>query len=112
MDYISEKLMSSDFKLDEVKNAKEKALKLKRSDVLCSRRNIKRSDKSNKTLTFVINRNGFMVKEIKGILRECQPDIDRLLGKTRIIVAEKRNANIPVCSVLFHGETSWDCDSS
>ena len=94
MDYISEKLMSSDFKLDEVKNAKEKALKLKRSDVLCSRRNIKRSDKSNKTLTFVINRNGFMVKEIKGILRECQPDIDRLLGKTRIIVAERRNANI------------------
>ena len=47
-----------------------------------------------KTLTFVINRNDYMMNEIKKILRECQPDIDRLLGKNKIIVAERRNGNI------------------
>ena len=36
-----------------------------------------------------------MCKGIKRIVKECQPDIERLLGKdTRIIVAERKNSSI------------------
>ena len=35
-----------------------------------------------------------MVKKIKALLKECQTDMARLLGKTKIIVAERRNGNI------------------
>ena len=35
-----------------------------------------------------------MTKEIRGILKDNADDIDELLGKTRLIVAERRNSNI------------------
>ena len=38
-----------------------------------------------------------MVKNIKRVVKECQSDIDRLIGKTRIVVAERRNGNIGSC---------------
>ena len=38
-----------------------------------------------------------MVKNIKRVVKECQSDIDRLIGKTRIVVAERRNGDIGSC---------------
>ena len=93
VEYISEKLLNSDFKPNEVENAKKRMMLLNRSDIICPRSSTPRTDE-HRTLTFVINRNDFMVKKIKEVVKECQTDIERLLGKTRIIVAERRNGNI------------------
>ena len=38
MQYISEKLINSDFKQEEIEKAKKKALKLKRTEMLCPKR--------------------------------------------------------------------------
>ena len=36
-----------------------------------------------------------MSKEIKKLVKECNPDINKLLGKeTRIVVAERKNCSI------------------
>ena len=86
-------MLNSDFKSDEVEKAKKRALTLKRSDIVCQRRS-KKVTADKRTLTFVINRNDFMVREIKNILRNCQTDINELLGETEIIVAERKNGNI------------------
>ena len=93
IEYISEKLLNGDFKQEEVENTKKRILLLKQSDIICPRTSTKKTDEC-KTLTFVINRNDFMVKKIKELLKECQTDIESLLGKTKIIVAERRNGNI------------------
>ena len=95
MDYISEKLINSGFKNDEIKNARDKAMLLNRHDILdpSKKKKVKPAD-ADKKLTFLIYRNDFMVKNIKRVVKECQPDIDRLIGKTRIVVAERRNGNI------------------
>ena len=54
-----------------------------------------KKETSDKQLTFLINRNGYMVKEIKKVIKECNQDIDRLLGtRTRIIIAERNNSSI------------------
>ena len=42
----------------------------------------------------LVHRNDFMLKNIKQVVKECQPDINRLLGKTKIVIAERRNGNI------------------
>ena len=42
----------------------------------------------------MINRNDYMVSEIKKLVKENQSDIDRLLGKTEVVVAERRNGNV------------------
>ena len=42
----------------------------------------------------MINRNDFMARKIKQFIRDCQPDIDRLLGRTKVMVAERKNCNI------------------
>ena len=95
MDYISEKLINSGFKNDEIKNARDKAMLLNRHDILdpSKKKKVKPAD-ADKKLTFLIYRNDYMVKNIKRVVKECQPDIDRLIGKTRIVVAERRNGNI------------------
>ena len=68
---------------------------LNREKVLFDK-SLKKSGKStDKQLTFVINRNGFMCQAIKKVLKQCSPDIDKLLGgKTRIIIAERKNSSI------------------
>ena len=97
IDYIAEKLVNSGFQSKEISIAKEKALKLDRDIILAESENRRSQPTSttDKQLTFLINRNGHMCNEIKKVIRECNPDIDRLLGtKTRIIVAERRNLSI------------------
>ena len=94
MDYISEKLVNSGFKMEEIQNARDKAMKLDRNEILDPKRNNVKTADADKKLTFLIYRNDFMVKNIKRVVKECQPDIDRLLGKTKIVVAERRNGNI------------------
>ena len=57
-----------------------------------------------RTLTYVINHDGlsFMVREIKKILRECKLDIEKLLGKTRVIAAEKEMEILKIlCNILL-----------
>ena len=96
MDYIAEKLLNSGFKVEEINVAKEKALQLDRNKILSTDRSNQRSKNSKeKQLTFLINRDGFMCREIKKIVKECKNDIERLLGEnTRIIVAERKNSSI------------------
>ena len=53
-------------------------------------------------LTYVINRDDFIVREIKIILRECKLDIEKLLGKTRVIAAEKEMEILKIlCNILL-----------
>ena len=95
IDYITEKLRNSGFKNNEIENAKQKAMALNREEILSRQKMKSTSSDTDKQLTFLINRNGFMCKEIKKVLRQCTPDIERLLGgKTRIIVAERKNSSI------------------
>ena len=95
MDYINNKLVNSGFKNEEIQNAREKAMKLNRSEILEDKRESRKTDDTtNKKLTFLIYRNDFMLKNIKQVVKECQPDINRLLGKTKIVIAERRNGNI------------------
>ena len=96
MDYIAEKLVNSGFHVKEIEQARQKALKLDRNFILASEQNKRRTDTINeRQLTFLINRDGFMVKEIKRILNDCKEDICKLLGEnTRVIVAERKNASI------------------
>ena len=90
IDYIAEKLLNSGFKAEEIKMAKDKALQIDRNQILSADRSQQKSESTeNKQLTFLINRDGFMCKQIKKIVKDCQNDVERLLGKkTRIIVAE------------------------
>ena len=98
MDYISEKLLNSGYKPQEVTDAMNKALELNRSDILQQVDN--HQNQTGKALTFTINRDGFMSSKIREIIRESQEDIDLLLGEpTRIILAERRNPN--TASLLF-----------
>ena len=91
IDYMAEKLKNSGYRPDEILNAKKKALTLNRTDLLEPKPDTERKDAVGKQLTFTVNRNDFMTKQIKEILNECQHDIDELLGEsTRIIVAERR----------------------
>ena len=93
MEYISEKLVNSGYKPKEIQIAKEKALKLKRNEILLTSRGQKSN--TDKQLTFLINRDSFMCSEIKKLMKKYLPDIKRLLGEnTRIIVAERKNSNI------------------
>ena len=96
MDYIAEKLTNSGFKKDEIESAKERALKIDRDEVLSKNRNNVKTETNDITqLTFLINRDSFMCKEIKRIVKECKLDVERLLGKSiRIIVAERKNSSI------------------
>ena len=95
IDYISKKLVNSGFKAEEISNARTKALSLDRNAILTAGRKESTKQKNQKQLTFLINRDSFMSKEIKRLMKICNPDIDKLLGtKTRIIVAERKNSSI------------------
>ena len=95
MNYISEKLQNSGFKEDEITKARSKAMNLNRSEILSPDKKRKAAKEENsKTLTFMINRNDFMAKKLKEVLNECHPDIERLLGKTKVMVAERKNCSI------------------
>ena len=96
LQYISDKLVNSGFKTNEIQKAKEKAMNLDRTKII-STDTQQRPNKSEdaKQLTFLINRNGFMCREIKKIVKKCTPDIKRLLGEeTRIVVAERKNSSV------------------
>ena len=71
-------------------------MKLNRDVILDATRNqTVKETCPDKQLTFLINRNEYMCKEIKKLIKECNPDIDRLFEtRTRIIVAERKNASI------------------
>ena len=99
MEYIATKLKNSGFHAREIQSAKQKALRLDRDEILTSdRRKTAKETNSTKQLTFMINRSGFMCTEIKRILKDCKPDIDRLLGEdTRVILAERKNSSIGSC---------------
>ena len=96
IEYIAQKLRNSGFLQMEIENAKEKALELDRKAILNADNDGRRKEAcTDKQLTFMINRNGYMCKEIKRVIKECNPEIDRLLGtKTRIIIAERNNSSI------------------
>ena len=95
VEYISKKLANSGFKPQEISTAKTKALKLNRNAILTADRSQQYVKNDQKQLTFLINRDGFMVKEIKKLMKDCNHDINRLLGiDTRIIVAERKNSSI------------------
>ena len=99
--YMAKKFMDSGYKQTEIDVAKEKALSLNRETILGTSIPIDDLlDQPKRQLTFVINRDSHMCKNIKKILNENKFDIDTLLGgPTRLIVAERRNSNI--ASMLF-----------
>ena len=104
INYIAEKLKNSGFYDEEIENAKQKALALNRDEILFGEKK-QTGSATDKQLTFLMNRNGFMCKEIKKVLKQCTPDIERLLGgKTRIIIAERKNSSI--ASTVF-GKSSF-----
>ena len=95
IEYISQKLVNSGFKVKEISDAKLKALNLDRTAILNADRHNYLRQSSQKKLTFLINRDSFMSKAIKQLMKDCNPDIDKLLGEeTRIIVTERRNSSI------------------
>ena len=99
LDYIMQKLKDSGYKQNEIENARTKVLQLNREVILGSDVQ-KKTDDNGKQLIFTINHDQFMRKKIKEVLNQNQADIDTLLGgDTRLIVAERRNANI--ASTLF-----------
>ena len=85
-------------KNDEIKNARDKAMLLNTHDILDpSKKKVKPAD-TDKKLTFLISHNDYNGKEYKESgERMSIRDIDRLIGKTRIVVAERRNGNIGSC---------------
>ena len=95
VEYISKKLTNSGFKAQEISTAITKALKLDRNAILTTDRSQMYKKNDQKQLTFLINRDSHMVKELKNLMRDCNHDINRLLGvDTRIIVAERKNSSI------------------
>ena len=96
MEYIATKLLHSGFHDKEIENAKQKALRIDRDKILCTNRDIRHKETNpNKQITFLINHDGYMSTEIKRIVKDCEPDIQRLLGKdTRIIIAERKSSSI------------------
>ena len=93
MNYISEKLINSGFHQREIDSAREKAEKINREEIL-SVTTSKKKEEETKQLTFLMNRNGYMCKKIKEILKNSYQDIEQLLGKIRLVVAERKNSNI------------------
>ena len=69
-------------------------MQLNRSEILSPATRKSTTKNEEKSLTFMINRNDFMARKIKQFVRDCQPDIDRLLGRTKVMVAERKNCNI------------------
>ena len=97
--YMCVKLYASGYKQMEIDNARQKVLELDRDQILDTNEPVQPLVDKNQ-LIFIINRNQFMSKAIKHLLLENQSSIDTLLGgPTRLIVAERRNANI--ASLLF-----------
>ena len=94
MDYISEKLVNSGFYEYEIKNAREKAEKLDRNEILDIDNRKTKKKNEERQLTFLINRNGYMCTKIKEILKNSRNDIEQLLGKMKLVVAERKNGNI------------------
>ena len=108
MDYIAEKLRNSGYKEIEIELARKKALCLERKDLLKPKKKETNDEVSQKQLTFSVNRNDHMSKEIKAILRESQSDIDKLLGgPTRLIVAERKNNS--TASLVFAKSSFSKC---
>ena len=102
IEYMEKKFLDSGYEREILNVAKRDALALNREEILntdCSIDTEKKDDEK-RTLTFIMNRDNYMSKQIKLILKENQNDIDTLLGgPTRLIVAERRNAN--TASILF-----------
>ena len=99
IDYMSDKFRNSGYKCDEISLARENVMKLNRDTILSQSVNGVSPSPTNQMI-FTVNRNQFMATRIKKIIREYQEDIDELVGTpTRLVVAERRNANI--ASLLF-----------
>ena len=94
--YMEKKFVDSGYKQTEIDTAKEKALCLNRMELLRTSNSLGDPPSQHKhQLTFVINRDSYMCKNIKRILNENKHDIETLLGgPTCLIVAERRNTNI------------------
>lgn len=96
---MSHKFRNSGYKCDEISLARENVMKLNRDTILSQSVNGVSPSPTNQMI-FTVNRNQFMATRIKKIIREYQEDIDELVGTpTRLVVAERRNANI--ASLLF-----------
>ena len=96
---MSEKLRNSGYYADEIQIAHGKAMELNREAILSQNASSERSDQK-RSLIFPVNRNQHLATQVKNVLRNHQEDIDKLLGgQTKLIVAERRNAN--TASLLF-----------
>ena len=96
---MSQKLANSGYKDDEIEIAQEKAKNLDRSAILSQ--NVPSTDQVvEKQMIFTVNRNQIMSTKVKEILKHHQEDINKFLGgPTKLIVAERRNAN--TASLMF-----------
>ena len=107
MDYIAKKLENSGYKINEIEDAKKRALSLNRYDLLQPKEARLKKDaaEDQKQLTFTVNRDDMMSKQIKSILNDHQTDINKLLGgETCLIVAERKNNS--TASLVF-GKSSF-----
>ena len=96
IDYMSEKFRRSGYSDEELTICREKALGLKRCDILQ-----KTQDKDDETtkseeniLTFVINHDPDMAKYLKSFFRDNSGTIKQLIGECKIIISERKNPNI------------------
>ena len=92
IEYMSKKLKNSEYKADEIAIAQDKATKLDLGTIL----NISKVvPETNHQLMFTVNRDQCMSMKVKEVLRDHKEGIDKLLGgPTKLIVVERRNANI------------------
>ena len=107
IEYIENKLKNSGYKINEIEDAKKRALSLDRCELLKPRRNKPLNDvaEDQRQLTFTVNRDDLMSKQIRSILKDNQTDINKLLGgPTRLIVAERKNNS--TASLMF-GKSSF-----
>ena len=78
---MTEKFQNSGYKRGEINSAYDKAMQLNRDDILATVSTTQAAAPDDqKQLMFVANRDDFMTRQIKDILKENQRDIDTLLG--------------------------------
>ena len=92
---MDEKFVRSGHKREQV--ARDKALSLNREDLL--KLPSRGTDNSTKVLACVINQDPELRKELGSFFKSHEKDVKKLLGDVKIVVSERRHANIS--SILF-----------
>ena len=98
INYMMDKMINSGYQLHELLPAKIRALSLDRDTLLETPETDHKKVEPN-TLTFVVNQNPLVKKELKSLITTKKDDLNRLIGDHRIIIAEKKHPS--TAGILF-----------